>query len=342
MTTDFRTDAPFPNLVAAEPELPYAGFWRRTLAWLIDASLLIAAWVVSLVVTAFIGTLAGATDAQLNNLSGWPLAIGLLVAVWLYSTLMEASRRQATVGKLAAGVVVTDGEGRRISWARANLRFWSKLISSLPLFIGFMIAAVTARKQALHDLIAGTLLLKHRVPGEKQIKPLAPATALTPSGDVVRLQRLTAKFVPERLPFFKRAKKKYLRRGVEALAAVLEANEDAQDLAHVSIGPSPMLLYALGGTYAAMIFLKPHYIAMTDRRVILIRASFWSARGLSLVLAEPRETVTADRFRPGIYLFAAFVLRTAGGGQRRLNFRRTLWKAEAEAMFRKLERPSAL
>lgn len=201
-----------------------------------------------------------------------------------------------------------------------------------------MIAGLTARKQALHDLIAGTLVLKYRVPGERPLKPIEAADSLVPKGDAGRLDALTAKFMPENLPFLRRAKRKYLRRGVEALATVLEANEDAQDLAYTSIGPSPLLLYELGGLYAEMIFLKPHYIAITDRRVILIRASRWSARGLSLVLAEPRDTVTAERFKPGVFRYTAFFLRTAGGDVRRLNFRRALWKPEAEAMFRKLQR----
>lgn len=166
MAMDFRT-VPFPGPLTTEPELPYAGFWRRTLAWLIDTGLAVAAWIAGFVAIAFVGGLAGASDAAVNDAIGWPLAIALIVFVWLYSTVMEASRRQATLGKLAAGVVVTDTDSRRISWARANLRFWSKLISALPLFIGFVIAGVTARKQALHDMIAGTLVLKQRVPGER-------------------------------------------------------------------------------------------------------------------------------------------------------------------------------
>ena len=337
MAMDFQT-APFPGPLTMEPELPYAGFWRRTLAWLIDAGLAVAAWIVGFVLIAFIGGFIGASDAAVNDAIGWPLAIALLVFVWLYSTLMEASRRQATLGKLGAGIVVAHVDGGRISWARANLRFWSKLISALPFFIGFLIAGVTARKQALHDMIAGTLVLTHRVPGERPLPNLQPGNAVFGSTDPARLNALTAKFVPERLPFLRRAKRKYLQRGVEALAAVLEANEDAQDLAHTSIGPSPLLLYELGGLYAEMIFLKPHYIAITDRRVILIRASRWSARGRSLVLAEPRDTVTAERFKPGVFRYTAFFLRTAGGDVRRLNFRRALWKPEAETMFRKLQR----
>jgi len=106
--------------------------------------------------------------------------------------------------------------------------------------------------------------------------------------DPVRLQALTARFVPERLPLLRRGKRKFLRRGVEALAAVIEPNEEAEDLAYVAIGPSPLLLYELGGLYPEMMFLKPHYVAVTNRRVLLFRATRWSARPRSLVLADPR------------------------------------------------------
>jgi uncharacterized RDD family membrane protein YckC len=51
-------------------------------------------------------------------------------------------------------------EGQRISVFRANVRYWSKLLSALILDIGFIMIAFTKRKQGLHDIIAGTLVLK--------------------------------------------------------------------------------------------------------------------------------------------------------------------------------------
>jgi uncharacterized RDD family membrane protein YckC len=74
-------------------------------------------------------------------------------------TLLEASSSQATVGKMALGVKVTDLEGRRISWGRANARFWSEIISYATIMIGFMMAGFTERKRALHDIIGGTLVV---------------------------------------------------------------------------------------------------------------------------------------------------------------------------------------
>jgi uncharacterized RDD family membrane protein YckC len=73
---------------------------------------------------------------------------------------MMSSEWQATVGKRVMSIVVTDIEGKRITFARATGRHFAKYISAALLGIGFIIAAFTARKQALHDMIAETLVVK--------------------------------------------------------------------------------------------------------------------------------------------------------------------------------------
>jgi uncharacterized RDD family membrane protein YckC len=73
---------------------------------------------------------------------------------------MWSSRRQATLGKMALGLRVTDLYGRRISFARASGRHFAKIISGMILLIGYIMAAFTHRHQALHDMIAGTLVEK--------------------------------------------------------------------------------------------------------------------------------------------------------------------------------------
>jgi uncharacterized RDD family membrane protein YckC len=90
------------------------------------------------------------------------LTIGL-VGSWLYFALTEASPWQATLGKKALGLRVTDTAGGRISFARASGRFWSKLLSGFILGIGFVMIAFTERRQGLHDLVAGTLVERKRV-----------------------------------------------------------------------------------------------------------------------------------------------------------------------------------
>jgi uncharacterized RDD family membrane protein YckC len=74
---------------------------------------------------------------------------------------MESSNRQATLGKMALGLIVTDLEDRPVTFARATGRFFSKIITGLiPLGIGYAMAGFTEKKQALHDMIASTLVLR--------------------------------------------------------------------------------------------------------------------------------------------------------------------------------------
>ncbi len=141
----------------------YAGFWYRVLAWVID-------YVLSLIVTLFIvlpiGFLYGvmmmesATGPEIEaGAEGLGHILGIVIA-WLYWTVFESSGWQATPGKRMLGLRVTDAEGNRIGFGRANARYWSKILSALILFIGFLMVAFTRRKQGLHDLIASTLVLR--------------------------------------------------------------------------------------------------------------------------------------------------------------------------------------
>jgi Tfp pilus assembly major pilin PilA len=87
-----------------------------------------------------------------------PLAV--LVGVWFYYALMESSGQQATLGKRAVGIKVTDLEGNQISFGRATGRLAAHILSGVILGIGFAMAAFTSRRQTLHDKIAGTLVVK--------------------------------------------------------------------------------------------------------------------------------------------------------------------------------------
>jgi uncharacterized RDD family membrane protein YckC len=106
--------------------------------------------------------LAGVTDKN----SPLVLAVAAIIMIcfflgpWLYYALMESSKNQATVGKLALGLKVTDEKGKRISFGRASGRFFAKILSSIILGIGFLMIAFTEKKQGLHDEIAGCLVVK--------------------------------------------------------------------------------------------------------------------------------------------------------------------------------------
>lgn len=143
------------------PAVEYAGFWRRFAASIIDNIILgipmSILWVLIFVPlgltaydeTAFFGAMA------LLVIAG-PL---VLIGEVLYFALMESSSRQATLGKMALGIIVTDGAGKRISFGKAIGRYFSKTLSALILYIGYIMIASTGRKQGLHDMIVDTLVV---------------------------------------------------------------------------------------------------------------------------------------------------------------------------------------
>lgn len=142
----------------------YAGFWRRFLAYVLDTLLLGAVYMI-LSLGFGVGFLGAAANNE-PNAAGAAMAsmfflyfLVLGVGGWLYFALMESSKNRATLGKMALGLHVTDLSGQRISFGRATGRYFSKLISGAILGIGYIMAGFTAKKQALHDMIANTLVL---------------------------------------------------------------------------------------------------------------------------------------------------------------------------------------
>ena len=142
----------------------YAGFWRRLAAGLIDVLLVGVAWFAVAFIFGFIyGLVVGEEpdDPALNvlTLMAWAATA---ILVWPYYALMESSSTQATLGKMALGIRVTDAQGRRVSFGRATGRYFSKIISGIILYIGYIMIAFTAKKQGLHDIIADCLVVVKR------------------------------------------------------------------------------------------------------------------------------------------------------------------------------------
>jgi uncharacterized RDD family membrane protein YckC len=142
----------------------YAGFWRRVAAAILDG--LVVGIVTVPISLAFSGDGMGSSTYS-------PEASSISTAIsWLYYAFMESSARQATLGKMALGIVVTDLEGRRIGFGKATGRYFAKILSALILGIGFLMVAFTQRKQGLHDILAGTLVVKGQA--TPQAQPMAP------------------------------------------------------------------------------------------------------------------------------------------------------------------------
>jgi uncharacterized RDD family membrane protein YckC len=155
----FPTPVPY-----ASPAVRYGGFWIRFVAVAIDWLIVsVVVWPVAWTIAVGIGFAGGAVrmpGGGVKMVREIVLETLFLCAAWIYEAAMESSSKQATLGKMALGLKVTDEQGRRISFARATARYFSKFISFMILFIGYIMAGFTARKQALHDMIAGTLVTR--------------------------------------------------------------------------------------------------------------------------------------------------------------------------------------
>lgn len=140
----------------------YAGFWMRFLAAVIDGILLQIVSKGLLALGFFsVAPISYNYEMYMSAILSTESLFSIVIA-WLYGALMESSSWQATLGKRAVGLVVTDMNGSRISFARATGRHFAKIISALILLIGYIMAGFTDKKQALHDLVAGTLVYKIR------------------------------------------------------------------------------------------------------------------------------------------------------------------------------------
>ena len=161
--------------IAYASNVTYAGFWLRFLAYVID-SLILGAAIMALLVPFFFlfGGVAMLESLPRHRferfapgeLLGFMWLIFMLVSVsttvkWLYFAYLESGEKQATWGKQALGVYVTDLSGDRVTFGRASGRFFGKIVTGLvPLGLGYIMAGFTERRQALHDMIASCLVLR--------------------------------------------------------------------------------------------------------------------------------------------------------------------------------------
>jgi uncharacterized RDD family membrane protein YckC len=122
----------------------YSGFWERVAATLIESVVL---FIPSIILAIAISPIFG-------------LIIGNVIVQWLYFSLMESSVHQATLGKIVLGIKVTDMHGKRIGFGRATGRHFATILSTLILCIGYLMVIWTEKKQALHDIIANTLVVQ--------------------------------------------------------------------------------------------------------------------------------------------------------------------------------------
>lgn len=119
------------NLDATAPVIEYASFGERLLARIIDGFIILI-----------------------------PSYIIPIIAPWLYFALQESSKSGSTVGKSAMGIRVTDMNGERIGFGPATGRFFGQILSVMTLFIGYFMMLFNSRRQTLHDMMAGTIVIR--------------------------------------------------------------------------------------------------------------------------------------------------------------------------------------
>jgi uncharacterized RDD family membrane protein YckC len=153
-------------MIAAPGGAQYGGFWIRFVARLIDGAVvyIILGPIIVVLLSSYFAT-HHAVDRDQPPDAGFFVMIALIaviagLSVWLYEALMISSSKQGTLGKMVFRMKVTDLNGARISFGRATGRYFAKILSGMILNIGYIMAGFTERKQALHDMIAGTLVLR--------------------------------------------------------------------------------------------------------------------------------------------------------------------------------------
>lgn len=161
---------------AGRGQFMYGDFWLRFVAYLLDSLIMgfavIALFIPLAAITGAAAHLRILEDAPRHGQINPAMVAAILSVVftfvgaallitWLYHAYFESSSWQATPGKRVVNLYVTDLNGQPISFLNATGRHFAKIITGLiPLLLGYIMAAFTERRQALHDMIAGTLVLR--------------------------------------------------------------------------------------------------------------------------------------------------------------------------------------
>jgi uncharacterized RDD family membrane protein YckC len=158
-----------PAAAAAVPAVAYGGFWRRFAGLLIDSCVLFFP-VSTLRVVLGLEPLA-AFDPFTP--AAWTAALAEVMLGWLYSASLISSAARGTLGQQVMDLRVTDLQGRRVSFLRASWRYWAQALTLFTLGVGYLVQLATPRRQAIHDLVSGSLVVR---PPRASRPVLAPVT----------------------------------------------------------------------------------------------------------------------------------------------------------------------
>ena len=130
-----------------------AGFWLRLRATLLDGIIL-------LIFTAFytLFLLMASYGIPAITMSTGSIVLGTIY--FLYNPLMESGKSQGSLGKQVFNLKVVDKEEKSLSFGYALLRMVAKLLSSVLFFAGFIMIGWSDKKEGLHDMIVGTVVIR--------------------------------------------------------------------------------------------------------------------------------------------------------------------------------------
>lgn len=148
----------------APSALPYSGFWRRFAAISIDGLVMTIAGLLATLLAVFATGAHSFVDTGTlifdNRLTPWYVVLASFFLFHAYRAAMESSFRQATLGKLALGLVATNLNGGRLSFGRALARTLLSAVSAITLGIGYLPHIFSSREQVAHDMAASALVLR--------------------------------------------------------------------------------------------------------------------------------------------------------------------------------------
>jgi uncharacterized RDD family membrane protein YckC len=136
----------------------FGSFDQRLLASALDWFFVSGACIVLTLIVALL-----VSNAPIRLIMLFSLLLFIPSVNMVYHIIMESSVKQATYGKQLLKIKVCDLSGERITLARAVGRNLAKAFSVLTFFTGYLISFFNKKQQCLHDMIAGTLVMKDRL-----------------------------------------------------------------------------------------------------------------------------------------------------------------------------------
>ena len=146
-----------PARLGPPPDAALAGLGARSLAALIDAAVLILLLFVEALV--LVGVFGLSVEREMGAADA-PYFLLAAVIAWFYCAGFDSARRGATPGKRALGLEVVELSGERPGFSRASLRFLMRGLTVATVMLGWIMIALTRRRQALHDLASCTLVIR--------------------------------------------------------------------------------------------------------------------------------------------------------------------------------------